>query len=76
MNPHRPRPFKRRGFLAAIARSAVTLAIAAFAIWQEIKRRGLEGDPDCVKLSACADCVEFGRCGKPKARQARARLSA
>ena len=57
----------RRGFFVRAARSAALLGLAAFAAWQETKRRRLENDPNCIKLSACSDCVEFGRCIKPKA---------
>ena len=67
--PHRP--VNRRGFLVAWARSAALVVLAAFAWWQDAKRRRLANDPDCIKLSACTDCLEFGRCTKPKAQAAR-----
>ena len=57
----------RRGFFVSAARSAALLALAALAAWQETKRRRLATDPNCVKLPGCSDCVEFGRCTKPKA---------
>lgn len=61
----------RRRFFVAAARSAALLVMAAFATWQETKRRRLASDPNCVKLSVCSDCREFGRCTKPKAQFAR-----
>ena len=51
------------------------LALAAFAGWQEVKRRRLANDPNCLKLTVCSDCVEFGRCTKPKAQNARTTIS-
>lgn len=67
MKPHLDQPFRRRDFFMAAARSAVLAVMAGFAVWQEAKRRRLENDPNCIRLSVCADCVEFGRCTKPKA---------
>lgn len=61
----------RRGFFVTAARSGVLLALAIFATWQETKRRRLTSDPNCIKLSVCSDCLEFGRCAKPKAQAAR-----
>ena len=64
-------PTNRRGFFISAARSAALLALAVFAAWQETKRRRLAADPNCIKLLSCSDCVEFGRCPKPKAQSAR-----
>ncbi len=74
MNSLDHRAVNRRGFLIAEARWAALLGLAAFAAWEETKRRRLANDPNCIKLSACSECVEFGRCAKPKSQTAR-RLS-
>lgn len=71
MNSSSPRSVNRRSFLASGARSAMLVGVAVFAAGQEGKRRRLASDPDCVKLSVCSDCLEFGRCKKPKAQSAR-----
>ena len=71
------RSVNRRGFFITAARSAALLGLAAFAGWQETKRRRLANDPNCIKLTVCSECVEFGRCAKPKAefaRQPRSRI--
>ena len=65
------RPVDRRGFFITAARSAALLALATFAAWEETKRRRLEHDPNCLRLSVCSECLEFGRCAKPKAQSAR-----
>ena len=61
----------RRGFFVTAARSGALLALGTLAAWQEIKRRRLTNDSNCIKLSVCSDCVEFGHCTKPKAQSAR-----
>ena len=61
----------RRDFFVTAARSGALLAIVAFASWQETKRRRLATNPNCVRLSLCSDCLEFGRCTKPKAQSVR-----
>jgi len=71
MNPPAHRSLNRRGFFVSAARSGMLLALATFAAWQETKRRRLLNDPNCLKLSVCSECVEFGRCTKPKAQAAR-----
>ena len=71
MNSFLDRPTNRREFFITSARSAALLVLATFAAWQETKRRRLANDPNCVKLLSCSDCMEFGRCMKPKARSAR-----
>lgn len=71
MNSLDHRAVNRRGFLITEARWAALLGLAAFAAWEEAKRRRLANDPNCIKLSVCSECVEFGRCTKPKARTAR-----
>lgn len=70
-----PPSINRRSFFASSARSVMLLGFAAFAVCQEGKRRRLRSDPDCIKLSVCSDCIEFGRCTKPKAQSARASAS-
>jgi hypothetical protein len=64
-------PVNRRGFFVTAARSVALLSLSAFAVWQESKRRRLANDSNCLKLAVCSDCVEFGRCSKPKAESAR-----
>jgi hypothetical protein len=64
------RSMNRRGFFVTAARSGALLALATFAAWQESKRRRLANDPNCIKVSVCSDCLEFGRCTKPKAQSA------
>lgn len=71
MNSSLHRSSSRRDFLAASGRSVVLLALAVFAGWQEMKRRRLADDPECLKVSVCSDCLEFGRCARPKARETR-----
>jgi|RhiMethySRZTD1v2_1073278.scaffolds.fasta_scaffold3001523_2 hypothetical protein len=71
--PHRA--INRRGFLVSGARTGGMLALATFAAWQETKRRRLANDPNCLKLSVCSECVEFGRCPKPRAQAARSKPS-
>jgi hypothetical protein len=66
MNSLAHRPVNRRGFFTAAARSAALLALATFAAWEETKRRRLANDPNCLRLSVCSECIEFGRCTKPK----------
>lgn len=64
-------PLTRRSFFTTAARSGALLVLGAFAGWQELKRRRLANDPDCIRLNTCAECVEFNRCLKPKALDAR-----
>ena len=64
-------PLSRRRFFTTAARSGALLVLTTFAGWQEIKRRRLANDPNCIKLMTCADCIEFNRCLKPKAQGAR-----
>lgn len=66
-----PRP--RRDFIASGARYAAMGGFAAYLGTQAIKRRRLEGDPNCVRLYTCRDCVEFAAgCRLPKADNYRA----
>ena len=66
MNPSAP--FNRRQFLKSGARYALLTGLASLAVAGEAKRRRLANDPHCVHLWTCADCAEFGKCAKPKAR--------
>lgn len=61
----------RRGFFRAAGRAVVLAGFAIFGVGQEWKRRRLEADPRCVKVSPCIACGEFGWCAKPKAQGAR-----
>jgi hypothetical protein len=63
----------RRKFFAAGARCLALGGIVSFAAMQEWKRRRLAGDPNCIKLETCSDCVELGAgCQKDKAIRFRA----
>ena len=75
MNSLPDRSIDRRSFFVAAARSGVLLALATLAAWQETKRRRLATDPNCLKLAGCSECVEFGRCTKPKAQSVRSNSS-
>jgi len=61
----------RRGFLRAVGRGGVLVSLGILAAWQEVKRRRLDNDPDCIRLSPCAACGKFARCTLPRARTAR-----
>lgn len=64
---------KRRQFLSAGVRCLAFGGVGAFVAMQEWKRRRLAGDPNCIRLNTCADCVEFsGGCTKDKAEAFRA----
>lgn len=67
MNATPTQPTNRRGFFISAARTVALVAMAAFAVWQETKRRRLADDRNCIKVLSCSDCVEFGRCSKSKA---------
>lgn len=62
-----PADHDRRSFLATGVRCLVIGGFAAFVLAQENKRRRLALDPACLRLDSCADCIEFGGCGKPRA---------
>ena len=64
---------RRRQFFHTGARVLAVGGIASFAAFQEMKRRRLAGDPNCIKLHTCTHCVEFGNgCQKDKAQDYRA----
>ena len=61
----------RRRFLLAGGRLLALGGLASFVLAQEAKRRRLPDDPKCIELYTCKECVEFGRCAKPKAERFR-----
>ena len=68
---------KRRDFVSTGARCVAVGSIAAFAAFQEIKRQRLVGDPNCIKLETCSDCIELSSgCQKDKAVEYRSRIDA
>ena len=78
MNPSHPTPppddagpESRRTFLSGMVRVAGLGSLAALVAGQELKRRRLVDDPECIRPNVCADCVEFGGCDLPKAVAAR-----
>ena len=63
---------KRRDFFATGMRCVMVGGIGAFAAMQEAKRRRLVGDPNCIKLNTCQDCIELAAgCQKDKAERFR-----
>ncbi|HAM72925.1 MAG TPA: hypothetical protein DCM86_14900 [Verrucomicrobiales bacterium] len=65
-------PTSRRRFFTGIARSLGWASLGGFAVAQDLKRRRLQGDPNCIRLYTCTECAEFRGCTKPKAVEARA----
>ena len=61
----------RRQFLKSGPRYALLAGLGGLTLAGEANRRRLEHDPRCVHLWTCADCVEYGDCAKPKARDFR-----
>lgn len=77
MDTKKPSAPNRRDFLNTGARVAAVGGIAAFAAFQEIKRQRLAGDPNCIKLETCSDCIELPNgCKLDKAEQFRAQRGA
>ncbi len=69
------RSLNRRQFLKSGARYGLLGGLGGLLVAGNTKRRRLANDPNCIRVWTCADCVEFGRCTKPKAgdfRQAKA----
>ncbi len=64
MNPS----LNRRQFFQSAARYGFLTGLTALTAGGELKRRRLENDPNCIRTYTCADCLEYGRCDKPKAR--------
>ena len=61
-----PTPSRRR-FLAGGARYALLGGLLGYFAHQKLRAARLEGDPNCVRLYTCADCIEFSGCSLPKA---------
>lgn len=60
-------PFNRRQFLRSGARYSILAGLGGLVAMEEIKRRRLANDPNCIRVWTCEDCVEFGGCTKNKA---------
>lgn len=61
-------PSKRRDFFTIGMRCVIVGGIGSFAAVQELKRRRLVGDPKCIKLDTCTDCIELSAgCQKDQA---------
>ena len=74
MDNQSPASPDRRKFFATGARTLAAGGLAAFVALQEVKRRRLAGDPNCIRLDTCSDCVELGAgCQLDKAEDFRAR---
>lgn len=71
MNQPLEKSESRRQFLLAGGRLLALGGLASYAAGQEIKRRRLLTDPNCVKLYGCEQCVELGGCTRPKAERFR-----
>ena len=64
---------KRRDFFATGMRCVIVGGIGSFAAVQEMKRRRLIGDPNCIKLETCSQCIELpAGCALDKAENFRA----
>jgi hypothetical protein len=61
----------RREFLMASGRYLGLGALASLVAAQEMKRRRLEGDPNCIRIATCRECIEFQGCNKTKAQEFR-----
>jgi hypothetical protein len=63
----------RRDFIASGGRYVALGGFAAYLATQAAKRQRLVGDPNCLRLSTCSDCVELSSgCRLPKAEDFRA----
>ena len=49
----------RREFIASGARWVAIGGMATLAAAQAYKAQRLAGDPNCIRLNTCADCIEF-----------------
>ena len=67
MNLPEPTPPNRRQFLASSVRYLSLGGLSVFVVAQELKRKRLLNDPNCIKLFTCQDCVEFSGCKLDKA---------
>ena len=61
----------RRQFPKSGMRYVLFTGLGALAVAGEAKQRRLENDPNCVRVWASAECVEFGGCTKRKAQDYR-----
>ncbi|NOX98288.1 MAG: hypothetical protein GXP30_00880 [Verrucomicrobia bacterium] len=58
----------RRQFFAIGMRTIIIGGIGSYAMSQEVKRRRLAGDPNCIQLDTCTQCIELSSgCTKDKA---------
>lgn len=63
----------RRQFFSTGVRCLAAGGLTVFTAVQVFKEKRLAGDPACIRLHTCADCLEFsGGCAKEKAAQFRA----
>ncbi len=63
----------RRQFFSVGVRCLAVGGLASFTAIQVIKGKRLAGDPNCIRLNTCSDCVEFSAgCQKDKAENFRA----
>jgi len=62
-----PTTLNRRTFLGSGARYGLLAGMGGLLVATEWKRRRLAGDPNCIRLVTCAECLEFGTCRRPKA---------
>lgn len=60
-------PLSRRKFLKSGARYSMLAGLGGLLTTEELKRRRLANDPNCIRVWTCADCAEFGGCTKNKA---------
>jgi hypothetical protein len=61
----------RREFLRAGGRYIALGGLACLVTVQEVKRRRLVGDPNCIRIATCRDCIEFQGCNKSRAEEFR-----
>ena len=67
----------RRQFFSTGVRCVAIGGLTSLVAFQHSKQRRLAGDPNCIRLNTCADCMEFSSgCRKDKANQFRSQLEA
>jgi len=64
----------RRHFLASMARMGLLGTLGTYFVAQRFKFNRLLDDPECIIISSCQKCVEFGGCELPKSHDTRASL--
>ncbi len=63
----------RRDFLTTGARTLLLGGLVGFFVHQYLRGRRLEGDPSCIKVHTCQDCIELSSgCRLPEADDFRA----